>query len=144
MPKIIEEIFLKCPPERAFSEIADMQFVKKINPDSGIENEVVFQNNRLIRYKLKVNNAGIWESERVIIPESLTIVTQRRSPLAPFKYMTVLHIFKKHESGTLLSYMEEFEMDEENMERESEVMNDILKKIDPNMKKIEKYFNSQQ
>ncbi len=143
MPKILEEVFLKCPPERAFSEIADMQFVKKINPDAGIDNEVIFENNRLIRYKLKVNNVGVWESERVIIPESLTILTQRRTPLAPFKYMTVLHVFKKQESGTLLSYMEEFEMDEENIKRESEVLNDILKKIGPNIKKIEQYFNSQ-
>ncbi len=141
MGQIMEEVILNCSPEKAFSEIADMQFVKKINPNAGIENEVIYQNKRLVRYKLKVSNVGVWESERIIIPESLTILTQRRNPLAPFKYMTVLHVFKKHESGTLLRYMEEFEMDSENIKRECEVLNDIFKKIGPNMKKIEQYFN---
>mgnify|MGYP000318428381 CR=1 FL=1 len=141
MPKIEEEIYLNCNPETAFLEISDMDFVKKINPNSGLESKVLFHNNRFVRYKLSVKNVGEWESERVIIPESLTIVTQRRKPIKPFFYMTVLHVFKKHKSGTILSYIEEFEMDEDNKNMETKVLGDILKKINPNLKKIEQYFN---
>lgn len=141
MPVIREEILLNCTPDQAFHEIADLNFVKRLNPNSGLDNQIIFQNERIIRYRLKVANVGEWESERVMIPENHTIITQRRSPLAPFKYMAALHIFKACPTGTLFTYIEEFELLPENLERETEIINDIMSKVGPNLNKIKEYFN---
>ena len=141
MPVISEEILLSCTPNQAFLEIADLNFAKKLNPNSGLDNQIIFQNERIVRYRLKVANVGEWESERVMIPETHTIITQRRSPLAPFKFMVVLHIFKACPTGTLFTYIEEFELLPENQERETEIFTDIMRKVGPNLNKIREYFN---
>jgi hypothetical protein len=142
MIKINESTLLKCKPGRAFKEMADLNFVKKINPKSGLGTEILFQNQRLVRYKLTVENVGTWESERVIIPEALTLVTQKRKPLAPFRYLVVIHCFHPHPEGTLFEYTEEFEMDENNLDKEQKVFGDISKKIKPMFAKIRNYFDS--
>lgn len=142
MPIIKEEIYLSCTPQEAFNKISRLDFVASINPNSGLNTTIVFQNSRIIRYILEVENVGKWESERLLIPEENMIVTQRRSPLSPFKYMIVLHIFKEHIQGTQLTYIEEFEVDEENIKKEEKIFSDITNKIKPNLKKIEAYFNT--
>lgn len=142
MAKIYEEVILKCDPEKAYKEISDMNFVRKINPNAGFSTNILFQNDRLVRYTLTVEKVGTWESERVNIPEALTIVTQKRKPLAPFAYLVVVQNFKAHEEGTLFTYIEEFEMDEENKEKEDGVLSDIMKKCKGNLKKIQDYFNN--
>ena len=142
MIKINESTLLNCEPERAFREMADLDFVKKINPESGLDTEILFQNQRLVRYKLTVENVGTWESERVIIPEALTLVTQKRTPLSPFRYLVVIHCFHPHPEGTLFEYTEEFAMDENNLDKEQKVYEDISKKIKPMFAKIRNYFAS--
>lgn len=143
MPIIKEEIWLNCSPERAFNEISDLDFAKKINPNSGLNNQIIFQNERIIRYLLKVANVGEWESERVIIPETHTIITQRRNPLAPFKFMVVLHIFKANQKGTLFTYIEEFELFPENKAQENRIISDIMRKVGPNLNNIKEFFNNE-
>lgn len=141
MPKIKKEIYLNCTPEEAFNEISKIDFVKKINFTAGIDTKVNFQNERIVKYTMSVNDVGSWESERVLIPESNLIVTQRRAPLKPFKYMVVIHAFQKHSKGTKLIYIEEFEVEDESVDKEQKILADILKKISPILQKISDYFN---
>lgn len=140
MPTVKNEVILKCTPEVAFDEISKLDFMSKSNPRSGIKPILLFQNERIIRYTLNVENVGSWESERVLIPERNMIITQRRSPLTPFKYMVVLHIFEVIPEGTLFTYIEEFELDEDNKVNEDKILSDISNKVIPNMEKISEYF----
>ena len=107
MPKIYEEVVLSCSREKVFAEMTVVDFIKKSQPDVGIEFETTFESERLIRYKMKV---GKWEleSEKVIIPEVFTFVT-RRTVSSPAGYSLIIQIFDVHEKGTLLKHIEDFE-----------------------------------
>ncbi len=142
MPVINERIILKCKPEEAFCQISKLEFMDKINPKAGLNTSVIFKNDRIIRYVLNVEGVGSWESERVLIPENNIIVTQRRNPLKPFQYMVIVHAFKEHPQGTCFTYVEEFEVDKENADKEEQIYQDISKKVRPNLEKIADYFNA--
>jgi hypothetical protein len=58
MPKIIEEIILNCSREKAFSEISTIDFMKKIDPNFGLNTEIILQNERLMRSLSKVEKVG--------------------------------------------------------------------------------------
>ncbi|MCX5974547.1 MAG: hypothetical protein NTU59_07785, partial [Coprothermobacterota bacterium] len=118
MPKISEEILLDCTKETAFSEIVTVDFMKSIDPNFGLNTEIIFQNERLLRSLSKVERIGDVEIEKIIIPESFTIVTQRRPPLAPFIYQLSIQILSEHKDGSLLKWLNEFELDEDNKPKE--------------------------
>jgi hypothetical protein len=107
MPKIYEEVVLSCSREKAFAEMTAVDFIRKCQPDVGVEFDTTFASERLTRYKMKV---GKWEleSEKVIIPEAFTFVT-RRAVSSPAGYSLIIQIFEVHERGTLLKHIEDFE-----------------------------------
>ena len=79
---------------KAFSEMTDVDFVRKIQPESGIEFETTFKSERLTRYTLRVGKWGL-ESEKVIIPETFTFVT-RRTVSSPAGYsLTMMFIVRE-------------------------------------------------
>jgi aromatase len=50
-----------------------------------------------------------WLSERVLDPEHHT-VTARRIEQGPFLYMHIFQLFERHDSGTRLRWVQDFEM----------------------------------
>ena len=110
MTGVKEEVFLSCPPEQAFREFADPAFPRKIGFGSG-EVEVLYRDARLVHFKTTVARNGsvhCLESERILVPESLTIVTLRRN-LASFRYNVIVDCFAAHESGTRFIHVDEFQ-----------------------------------
>ena len=95
MTAIREEVILNCAPEMAFAEVSRIDFARKIGFGSDTENEVLYQNDRIIRFNFKVkfnNNVMSLESERILIPENLTIITLRRN-LSSAKYNVIIDFF---------------------------------------------------
>jgi hypothetical protein len=141
MPVIKEEVFLNCTPEIAFNEISSIEFLRKITVGSTMDNDVIFQNSRIIRYNLRSNynnNPVSLEQERIIIPENLTIITQRKN--IPFiKYALDLYIFKKHKSGTIMTFIEDFEKADGVIDNEALDNNKKRNKLF--VDKIVSYFN---
>jgi len=141
MPVIKEEVFLNCTPETAFNEISSIDFLKKIVVGSAIDNDVIYQNDRVIRYNLRSNhnnNPVSLEQERIIIPENLTIITHRRN--IPFvKYALDLYIFKKHKSGTIMTFIEDFEKVDGIIDNEA--LNNNKKRNKMFLDKIADHFN---
>jgi hypothetical protein len=141
MPVIKEEVFLNCTPETAFNEISSIDFIKKVGVGSTIENDIVYQNSRIIRYNLRSNynnNLVSLEQERIIIPENLTVITQRRN--LPFvKYALDFYIFKKYKSGTIMTFIEDFEKN--GSSSDDEALSNNKKRNKMFVDKIASYFN---
>ena len=111
MSAIKDEVFLQCAPEKAFREFADPGFPRRIGFGSGMEVEVLYRDARFVHFKTTVARNGsvhCLESERILVPESLTIVTLRRN-LGAFKYNVIVDCFAPHESGTRLTHVDEFQ-----------------------------------
>ena len=111
MSAIKDEVFLSCAPEKAFREFADPHFPQKIGFGSGMETEVLHRDARFVHFRTTVTRNGSvnrLESERILVPENLTIVTLRRN-LAAFKYNVIVDCFAPHESGTRFTHVDEFQ-----------------------------------
>ena len=111
MPVIREDVLLNCTPETAFNEVSSIDFARKIGFGSDTENEVLYQNKRITKFNFRVsinNNIRTIESERIVIPENLTIITQRRNLLSA-KYNVIIDYFIKHEAGTTMTHIDEFD-----------------------------------
>ncbi|MGA9058440.1 MAG: hypothetical protein WB763_18220 [Terriglobia bacterium] len=136
MPRIYEEVVLSCSREKAFAEMTVVDFIKKSQPDVSIEFETTFNSERLTRYKMKV---GKWEleSEKVIIPEVFTFVTQR-TVSSPAGYSLIIQIFEAHEKGTLLRHIEDFEPQEG-----EERLSDLKSKVNQYLQGVQKYFGGE-
>jgi hypothetical protein len=106
-----------------------------------IENDVVYQSDRIVRYNLRSNynnNPLSIEQERIIIPENLTIITQRRN--LPFvKYALDFYIFKKYKSGTIMTFIEDFEKSDPSSD--DEAISNNKKRNKRFMDKIAIYFS---
>jgi hypothetical protein len=133
VPKIYDEVVLPCSREKAFAEMTAVDFIKKSQPDVGIEFETTFRSERLTRYKMKV---GKWEleSEKVIIPEAFTFVT-RRTVASPAGYSLIIQIFEDREKGTLLKHIEDFEPQEG-----EERMSDLKSRVNQYLQGVQRYF----
>lgn len=143
MPKIYEEIILNCSRERAFNEISTVDFMKKLDPNYGLNTELILQNERLIRSISNVEKIGNVEIERIIIPENFTIITQRRPPLAPFIYQISLQLFIVYEDRVLLKWLNEFELDANNKSREEYILSAVKRNDFLNLQKIQSLYNSE-
>jgi len=141
MSAIRDDVFLKCAPEKAFQEFADPNFPRRIGFGSGMEVEVLYGDARFVHFRTTVRrngNAHCLESERILAPESLTIVTLRRN-LGAFEYNVIVDCFAPRESGTRLIHVDEFQPVAETVESEA-----VLRRMKDStalfMDKIRAYF----
>ena len=141
MPSLNEEILLDGAKETVFTEIVTIDFMKDLDSNFGFNTKILFQNQRLIRSLSKVDRIGDVEIERIIIPETFTIITQRRPPMAPFIYQLTIQILCDYKKGTLLKWINEFELDEDNKPREEMIVSIIRKNDILNLQKTQKYMN---
>ncbi len=143
MPGIKEEVFLNCQPETAFREYSDVNFISKIGAAIGItENEIIFLNDRLVKFDTKIkynNNILSLSSERILIPENLTIVT-RRTNVPMLKYNVIINTFKKHEAGTIMMHIDEFETEAPNPEADGQSLSRLKMTTKQLMDKVTAYF----
>jgi len=113
-----------------------VDFIKKTLPNAGVEFETTLESERLIRYKMK---AGKWEiqSEKIIIPETFTFVTQR-TVSSPGGYSLIIQIFEDHEKGSLLRHIEDFEPQEDEQR-----MSDLRNRVHQYLQGVQRYFENQ-
>lgn len=78
-----------------------------------------------------------------VIPEKNVIITQRKEPMGPFKYLVVIYVLEKDNQGTKFTYIEEFDVCDNYQNEVEKIYSDISKKVNPILQKITDYFNSE-
>ena len=90
-----KEIILKGTTKEIFKRMSEYSFIQEMNSSANVCTKIIFKKPRIIRYGIGVKNIGYWESERVFIPEKNVIITQRKEPMGPFKYLVVIYVLEK-------------------------------------------------
>ena len=143
MPKICGEIVLKCSKEVAFNEITSLDFTKKIDPNlDNLNIEILFQNERFLRTLTKLGKFGNIDMEKIFIPETFTIIAQRKPPMPPFVYFSGLQMLYDHKDGALLKWVEEFEIDADNKSKEQGIVSRFEQNEILHFQKVQNYFNA--
>jgi hypothetical protein len=140
MPRIEEEVLLKCTREIAFRELADIDFMRRLDPNFGLDTEILFHNARLLISLSKVKGIGNVQIERVTLPEVFTLITERRPPMAPFTYQLSIQMLFDHAGGTLLKWIDEFELDSDNKQREGAILSYIRTNDVANLRKTQEHL----
>ncbi len=141
MPVIKDEILLDQPPEAVFNEVSDINFLKKAGASPGIENIVSFQDERVIQYTVKGVFNGIpvsMKSERILIPESMTVVNTR-SGMPGITYAMNIFTVQKHGQGSKLTLIEDFK--KESGEPEPQALENNVKRNRLLAESLAKYLN---
>lgn len=141
MPVIKKEIILKGTTKEIFKRMSKYSFIQEMNSSANVCTKIIFKKPRIIRYGIEVKNIGYWESERVFIPEKNVIITQRKEPMGPFKYLVVIYVLEKDNQGTKFTYIEEFDVCDNYQNEVEKIYSDISKKVNPILQKITDYFN---
>lgn len=143
VPVIKKEIILKGTTKEIFKRMSEYSFIQEMNSSANVCTKIIFKKPRIIRYGIEVKNVGYWESERVFIPEKNVIITQRKEPMGPFKYLVVIYVLEKDNQGTKFTYIEEFDVCDNYQNEVEKIYSDISKKVNPILQKITDYFNSE-
>lgn len=136
-----QEIILKGTTKEIFKRMSEYSFIQEMNSSANVCTKIIFKKPRIIRYGIEVKNIGYWESERVFIPEKNVIITQRKEPMGPFKYLVVIYVLEKDNQGTKFTYIEEFDVCDNYQNEVEKIYSDISKKVNPILQKITDYFN---
>jgi len=141
MARIRGEIVLKHSKEQVYSDIIALDFAARLDPKvATVDRRILFQNERVLRTVSLFQGIGNVEMEYIYIPEKLTVVTQRRPPLAPFVYLIALQMLCDHENGSLLRWVEEFEIDADNHLKEEGIASKFERNEIQHFQKVQDYY----
>jgi aromatase len=115
MPRIENSIVIAADPQVVFdvtndiarwSEIFDEYSQAKVLSEEreGRWTEIVFE--------LTNEEGASWRSWRILDHRDLLAVAERRDPLYPFRYMHLRWTYEPAPEGTLMTWIQDFELDE--------------------------------
>jgi hypothetical protein len=142
MPRTDEQVLFSLPKETVFKQITSIDFMKAIDPNLGYNTTILFQDERVLRSVSKVEGIGDVEIERITIPETFVIVTQRRQPMPPFLYQISIQMLSDHDEGSSLRWINEFELDTQNKNREATITAIIRRNDIGNLQRMQKHLES--
>jgi len=141
--KLKYELLLDVKPEVMYSDLSDINFLYRLgqeNRETNKQNSIIYQDERLTEYELDIPGVGKWVSERIMVPEKLFLLTKRKSPLKPFKYMIILNLFEAFENGTKYTYIEEYMLDKGYEHETDKITSSIKQVMNRNRSFIENYY----
>jgi hypothetical protein len=136
MPIIKNEMIIQQSVKNTFEKMYDISFEEYINPNNSFE--ILYKSERIIRYRWK-NELDSPGFEKMIIPETLTVITKRNQK-TPFIYSLFIYIFASYNDVCRITYIQDFELDEDNKNKENGVMKYLTESYNITAIKMLEYF----
>jgi hypothetical protein len=138
MPKLTNDILIKIPREPAYQKMTGLDFERKMNPTSSFE--IQYVDERLIRYRWtnEMDSPGF---EKILLPETYTIFSQRK-PKTPFLYSYFIYMFLESPEGTIVRYIQDFQLEAESKSKEEGVVAYFRANSIKVMQALEEYLSS--
>ncbi|PGK36716.1 SRPBCC family protein [Bacillus cereus] len=114
MPRIKNSIFIEQVPQKVFDLTNDIENWPQLFNDYSdakvLKKEVDTKFTKL-EFQLS-NKLSSWVSTRILDKKGLIAYAQRIDPMYPFQYMHLTWKYEKKENGTLMTWTQDFELDE--------------------------------
>jgi hypothetical protein len=140
MGAIRESVVVDGNREEVFGRIKGIEFIKRIDPNAGQDTEVVLDTARVLRSVSLVDKVGTIETERVIIPELFSIVSQRRGSMSPFLYQIAIQMLEDAGARTVLKWIVDFELEDRMKDREAYFSSIIRSHARENLERARQYL----
>ncbi len=99
-----------------------------------VKAEVLKREGNRIDFRLTDNEGNSWTSFRLLFKEHYFAYAQKNEPTFPFKYMKIIWLYTPVEGGILMTWIQDFEMDEKAKYTDEEVEGFINKHSQDNLK----------
>lgn len=114
MPRIENNIFIEQTPQKVFDLTNDIEHWPQLFNDYSdakiLKKEV---DTKFIKLEFQLSNKhSSWVSTRILDKQGLTAYAQRIDPMYPFKYMHLTWKYEEKDNGTLMTWIQDFELDE--------------------------------
>lgn len=114
MPRIQHSIHIARPPAEVFAVTNDIDnwrtLFNEYNESEVLRREGSGRFTKLV-FRLRNKEGGSWQSWRLLDHEDLVAVAQREEPLYPFQYMHLTWTYEAVDSGTTMTWTQDFELD---------------------------------
>jgi len=111
MAHTVNSIFIQAPFEITFKISNHIERWTELFGDEYVSAEVLGRKGNEITFRLTDEDGKSWVSKRWLHPEQKYAYASRHEPMFPFKYMKIVWFYHEQDGGTLMTWVQDFEMD---------------------------------
>ena len=107
----VNSIFVNAPFDITFEISNHIERWTELFGDEYVSAEVLSREGNEITFRLTNNDGKSWVSKRWLHPEQRYAIASRYDPMCPFKYMKIIWLYHETDDGTLMTWIQDFDMD---------------------------------
>ncbi|MGE0267600.1 MAG: polyketide cyclase [Candidatus Omnitrophota bacterium] len=111
MAHTVNSIFIQAPFGITFNTSNQIERWTELFGDEYVSAEVLNRTGNEITFRLTDEDGKSWVSKRWLHPEQKYAYASRHEPMFPFKYMKIVWLYHEQDGGTLMTWIQDFEMD---------------------------------
>ncbi|MBP9853685.1 MAG: polyketide cyclase [Candidatus Omnitrophica bacterium] len=111
MAHTVNSIFIQAPFEITFKISNHIERWTELFGDEYVSADVLERKGNEITFRLTDEDGKSWVSKRWLHPEQKYAYASRHDPMFPFKYMKIVWFYHEQDGGTLMTWVQDFEMD---------------------------------
>jgi len=134
MGHTVNSILIKAPYDLVFDISNHIERWTELFGDEYVKAEVLERKGNQITFRLTDNENKSWVSYRLLFKEHKFAFASRKDPMFPFKYMKIIWFYHETDEGTLMTWVQDFEMDLKAAFNDEKVEGFINKHSQHNMK----------
>ncbi len=104
-------ILINAPYDLVYDTSNDIERWTELFGDEYIKAEVLERSGLEITFRLTDDENKSWVSKRWLHKEQFFAFASRHEPMFPFKYMKIIWLYHVTAEGTLMTWIQDFEMD---------------------------------
>ncbi|MFA5260706.1 MAG: SRPBCC family protein [Candidatus Omnitrophota bacterium] len=104
-------IFINAPYGLVFDISNHIERWTELFGNEYVKAEILERNGNEITFRLTDDENKSWVSKRWLHKEQLFAFASRHDPMFPFKYMKIIWLYYVTQEGTLMTWIQDFEMD---------------------------------
>ena len=111
MGHTVNSIFIKAPFQITFDISNQIERWTELFGKEYAKAEVLERKGNEITFRLTDEDGKSWVSKRWLHPTQKYAFASRHDPMFPFKYMKIVWLYHEQDEGTLMTWIQDFEMD---------------------------------
>ena len=134
MGHTVNSILIKAPYDLVFDISNDIPRWTELFGGEYTEAKIVSREDNKLTFQLTDNDGNSWQSFRLLFKDYNFTYAQKKEPTFPFKYMKIIWLYTPTPEGILMTWIQDFNMDDKAKYNDDQVEGFINKHSRDNLK----------
>jgi len=134
MGHTVNSILIKAPYDKIFDISNDIPRWTELFGGEYTDAKIVKKEGNKITFQLTNNEGNSWQSFRLLFKDNYFTYAQKLPPEFPFKYMKIIWLYTPTPDGVIMTWIQDFAMDEKAKFSDEQVVGSINKHSQDNLK----------